>query len=322
MKTAIVNIADTGALESTVHMLEAVGYECSRPDPELIRILRNADLEGVYSVQELSESWGYPEPIVSRLAKPADMDKADLFVDLKAHVNYPRIVKQWPSLANKVLWRCINGGDPTKRKDGLPWAEPPCPVLTDNQWYEGYLRAYTHFPPYQRLYSRYRAIYVTGPPICLVHNVLRWGYGDIVEPLQRLGVKFYGGNCPDGLLQYLVAMNQLSSSISMVHVKVGDSVGFATLEAMASACPILVSRFYIAETKLHKLFSHGATCITFDRPTAVEEVKSALHVLADPDYNTKLGLAGKNRLLEIMWNKDKPADLQSFKGFMEHYFPC
>jgi hypothetical protein len=342
MKKAILNIADVGALESTSHMLESVGYVVSRPGPELLEEIRwQARCEGVYSVEELVEDWGYAQPSVNALASPGDVKSCDLFVDVKAHVNYPRIVEYWPCLKGKVLWCCLNGGDPLKRTDGLPWVNPPCPVLTNNQWYTQTHRigsqdcdhplyakalpvpwigrAYACYPPYQRLEQRKR-ICASGPPICLVHNVGKWGYGNLVEPLKALGVRFYGiGDGNECVIPHTEAMLRLEQAVCMVHLKIGDTVGYATVEAMAASVPLVVTQQYIDETRLYRLLEPERTCLTFDPENAVETLSAVLDRLQNPVENQEIGGRGRLQLEEVQWNAYR--DGPGFEDFLRRNFP-
>lgn len=315
MKKAILNIADTGALESTAHMLESIGYECRRPDNKLIGEIRNAGLEGVYSIEELVQKWGYDYPNVTALATCLDMENIDLFVDVKAHTNYERIVGKWPNLRDRVLWCCLNGGDPTKRKDGLPWSDPPCPTLTNNQWYVSIPDSYVCYPPYIHYKDSLRMGH-DGPPLCLVHNVMRWGYGGIVESLSKIGVKFYGGgdDTPNGLLTHKKSIELLEKALCMVYCKVGDTVGYAVLEAMSIGCPLVCTEHYIQETRQHWLLEPNVTCLTFNPQDPVKSVQKILTRLSEGEENAKLGEVARKRLGKLMWNKER--DGEDFKEFM------
>jgi hypothetical protein len=317
-RLAILNAADTGATESTAHMLESVGYSVARPGPELLHQIRwEARCQGAFSVEELVEKWGYSPARVPALASPEDVADAALFVDVKGHVNYGGIVARWPNLAGKALWLCLNGGDPLKRTDGLPWADPPCPVLTHNQWYDTVPRAYVCYPPYRRMGERRREG-IDGPPLCLVHNVARWGYGRLVEPLKALGVKFYGGgDGNDELTPHDRAMERLHSARCLVHVKEGDTVGYAVVEAMAAGVPVVCARRYVEETRLQALLEPGVTCLTWDDGgDEVGALAAILERLRDPVANQSVGAAGRARLDRLQWDEAIPADRNGFAGFM------
>ncbi len=315
MKLAILNAADTGATESTAFMLEQAGYEVRLPTEELLAELRRVGLENVLSVPDLVRDWGYAEPRVPRTAGVTDMHLADLFVDTKAHVNHERVVKVWQNLKNKVLWLCLNGGDPMKRTDGLPWADPPCPVLTHNQWYKNRPGACVCFPPYRRSGE----VLPTKPvdsPICLVHNVARWGYGGSLPRLRMKGVRFYGGG--DGnecLLPHAKVLQTLASSQYLLHLKKGDTVGYAMVEAMDLLVPFVCTQEYVRECRLEELLVPGKTCLTFDpeNPDSLEEVNRSL-----ANARTILALDARNRYRELAWQADR--DLAGFLEFLGRHF--
>lgn len=140
-KIAIVQVADTGPLESLVYMLRSAGYKCYTPNAALRSELKSIGCDTVLDIQTLVSQWGYEEPFAIPEASPSQMKVADLFVDIKAHRTYHLITQRWPNLTNKVLWYRINGGKPEHviRADGFDCgdeANPPCPVLTPNQWYK------------------------------------------------------------------------------------------------------------------------------------------------------------------------------------------
>jgi hypothetical protein len=282
-KNAILNIADTGALESTAMMLTAAGYKCYRPGPVLLAKIRQASATPVFSVEDLHDDFGYDWPRVNDLADLGDMASCDLFVDVKAHVNYPHLVRRWPNLAGRVLWCCLNGGDPLKRKDGLPWADPPCPVLTNNQWYN-----------------------------CLNRCIGCGAMSDLEmeEPHKSSPASRYK-DC-----QWPVEDVPWAGRAYACY-----PVGYATVEALASEVPFVCTSFYISETRLGQLVEPDRTCCVFDphsQAKAQLDLEAILRHLSNPDVNRRVGQAGRQRLLEVMWNADR--DLAGFKGFLERNF--
>lgn len=139
MKTAILQVADTGPLDSLVHMLEFAGYDCYLPNSQLYDELAALGCDTLVRVESLVRNWGYEMPLLQREAPPSLMEKCDLFVDIKAHRNAERVWKRWPHLRNRTLWYRINGGKPEHvvnfRGDMGDEANPPCPILTPNLWY-------------------------------------------------------------------------------------------------------------------------------------------------------------------------------------------
>ncbi len=316
MRLAVVNVADTGPLESTTLMLERAGWAVARPGPDLLRALRAAGLDHVQDPADLTRDWGYPVPLVDRLAFVKDMDAVDLFVDSKGHANAGRIAAAFPRLRDRVLWLCINGGDPNQRTDGLPWSDPPCPVLSHNQWHEGRPRQYTCFPPHARLTVRTPDA-GKGPPVCLVHNVGRWGYGSLVAPLRALGVRFHGGgDGTDSLLPHVEALAALSRARCMVHLKAGDAMPFAVIEAIACGTPVVCTRRWIADCRLGRLMVPGVTCLALDPEDAVDSARECISAMADPDHRWLIADNARRAWARLEW--DDPA---GFAAFLDDNFP-
>jgi hypothetical protein len=343
MKRAILQVADTGPLESLVAMLSAAGYACYLPSRGLKNRLKSIGCDTVLDIDTLVRQWGYPEPTPLSLTSGGhngvSMDSCDLYVDVKAHRAYDKVIKEWPRLKGKVLWYRINGGKPEHvvryeecddcdggGMDGRPLrnagpcagcngtgkvisedcgdeVNPPCPVLTPNQWYgvsacpDTYVdregaslhgaecdhcfrtdKTYTCWPPFVRFdhytpsrLSNEPADQVAPPrytnPICLLHNAKGWGYGRLFDPFRELGVRIHGVGSPDGLLNHNVVRQRLRECLAFVHLKSSDAPGYAIYEAMASGCPVVCTRRLIWRCRMQDLLIPGETCLVFDRET-------------------------------------------------------
>lgn len=356
MKLAILQVADTGPLESLVVMLNAAGYACGIPDRNLINRLKEIGCDTVLSVSDLAETPSYDHPFSIPTASIADMDKADLYVDIKAHRNGPKVWSVWPNLQKKTLWYRINGCYPehviNDRGDHGNEVDPPCPVLTPNMWYaEKHLdpieskldgdfypapwadKAYACWPPFHRfneyydVYGRTHGHY--DEAICLINNLQGWGYGMLKDRLKNEGIKFYGSGSSDGELHHSKVKSKLASAIAMVHLKSNDAPGYALYEALAAGCPVIVSRRLIWRSHMESLFIPGKTCLVYDQPThdsltretteeCYREIRYNLFELDDVSINKKIGMAGRDRLLEIMWNEKR--DSESLRQFMSKHF--
>lgn len=135
MKRAIIQCADSGPLESIVCMLAAIGYDCCIPSARLRQHLKQ--FGGlVLANEDLVRGMGY-DPVNVRQAD--SLANCDLFVDIKAHQTYHKIVQAHPNLAGKILYYRIQGGRPehvvNARGDHGDEVCTPCPILTPNQWY-------------------------------------------------------------------------------------------------------------------------------------------------------------------------------------------
>lgn len=376
-RRAILQVADTGPLESLVIMLRSVDYECYTPSDELKKELRAVGCDTVLDIRGLVSGMGYTPSMPLPEAGLAMMDDPRvIYVDVKGHRNGSKVVGRWPHLKNRILWYRINGGAPehviNDRGDHGNEVDPPCPVLTPNQWYKEKAvettteankewrtyspapwsgRAYACWPPFyrqdeyydkhQRVDGWYRAkrgelsldtirsLYQ--PPVCLIHNVGGWGYIDLVDPMRKLGVKFYGTGAPDGLLQHRTIAELLSRSLAMVHLKSNDAPGYAIYECLAAACPLVCTRRLIWRCRMQDLLIPGETCLVFDREThdgltpqdvedCTAEVAKNLEWLKDPEVNRRIGQAGRQRLLEVMWSEGRSRDVESLREFLQRHY--
>ncbi len=143
---AIIQCADQGPLESLVIMLQSVGWECLLPSEKLKHELRRIGCDTVLDIDSLMKGMGYERPFMIPEADLSDMNTpSTIYVDVKAHRSYPKIISRWPNLLNRVLWSRINGGRPEhviklSGEDCGDETHPPCPILTPNRWYtERYL---------------------------------------------------------------------------------------------------------------------------------------------------------------------------------------
>lgn len=349
-KTAILQCPDQGPVESLAVMLRAVGYECYLPSEMLRNRLRS--LFGgkglVLSPRDLTARMGY-DPVFAMPEAPVSlMASTDLYVDIKAHQVHDKIVKAWPNLKGKVLWYRINGAIPehvvNANGDHGDEINPPCPVLTPNQWYatEGAWsdRSYAMWPPFVRIgdyydtHGRHWNPDLAGRlahPCCLIHGLHGWGYGALIDPMRQLGVRMYGVVAPDGLLQHGEVPELLSYAKCMVHLKSNDAPGYALYEALAAGCPVICTRRLIWRCRMESLLIPNETCLVFDREThdalspddvqrCTAEVASHLERLSDPRENERIGMAGRERLREVMWSSERAEDVESLRAFMERHY--
>lgn len=380
-RTALLQVADVGPLESLVLMLRSVGYTCVLPNPQCLSELRGQGLDTVLSVHDLIRSGSYDpvRPPIGPLEEvgPEALRTCALYVDVKAHRNGPKLWKRYPRLADRTLWYRINGCQPehviNARGDHGNEINPPCPVLTPNLWYGSkywcpdckwveptsqllvsdrkcvntgcrkelqitpwYDKAYACWPPFVR-FSEYYVSYgraSTGydPPLCLVHNLQGWGYGALVEPFrEQFNLRCYGGGNPDGDLAHSEVPKRLAKALCMIHLKSSDSPGYALYEAMAAACPLIVTRRLIWRNRMEDMLVPGETCLVFDRETheglsaqdvaeCIREVKDNLIALRDLSINRRIGLAAKDRLKSLMWTADNDEHVASLSRFLYNNF--
>ena len=331
MKTAIVQCADTGPCQSIELMLRAAGYRLKIPGLRLREELRSLGCDTVLDNESLHSSMGYallafPEATIQ------EMETCDLFVDIKGYRNGPKVWERWPRLRNRTLWYRINGGWPIDHPTSGNEVDPSCPIVTPNLWYaeqrEG-RKAFACWPPFAA-FGDYASAAATRKgicdnrtldaytdPICLIHNPEGWGYSKLIPGVRELGVKMYGQPAPDGLIQNYEVHAKLARSLAMVHLKSNDCPGYSLYEAIAAACPIIVSRRLINRMHMQDLFVEGETCLGWDEPgidiegrgeidieKCRAEIEQHLLALHDPVLNWTIGISARERLKHLMFNPE------------------
>lgn len=342
MKRAVIQCVDTGPLESLVYMLRAVGYECYLMSPQVRDRLRSYGCDTVYDVSAMMRQEGVEMPFKEAPLPLADIStfaSCDLYVDVKAHRNGPKVWPHYPQLNRRTLWYRINGGEPTVVPGKGDEVNPLCPILTPNQWYgrQPYKsdRTYTCWPPFLR-FNEYYDVNGRDPceqPLCFVHNIIGWGFGGHTKGMCNLGVRIHGNGAPHNLVQHATIPSLLSKAAAYVHLKMNDAPGYALYEALAAACPILLSQRMLHKCLMDDVYVDGQTCLLYDFVDLAmvhhghtdmeisrncEQVAAHLERLKDPSENRRIGLAGHERLKELMWREDR--DLGSLAEFMGRNF--
>lgn len=336
-KVAVLQVADTGPLESLVVMLESVGYDCYLPDAHVRAAMRGeAGCDSVLEIKHLVENMGYENPMTLKKATLQTFVNADLIVDIKAHRNHSKYVKQWPQFEGKVLWYRINGCEPEITKQGDE-RNLPCPILTPNMRYgdDGPWKrtgSYACWPPFRKFHSYCQPrVREYEAPISLIHNLQEWGYQEMIAPCNLLGIRLFGARSPHGLVPHQEVPNLLSAALCMIHLKSSDSPGYALYEACAAACPLIVPRRLIWRSKMQDLFEEGVTCLCFDQEThdplsyddmveCTREINEGMLQLKDAAENERIGRAAQTRLREIMWSAQNDLDVNSLKEFFHANF--
>ena len=347
MKLAILQMADTPQIESSAVMLRHAGYEVKVCGTQLRNAIQKTGCDTVLAVQSMLDA-GYDalDPTIKE-ASLDDMERCDLFCEIKVR-NVEKIWSRWPRLRGKTAWWRVNGARPEHviKPDGKGNMEdcgnemdPPCPVISANLWYgtEEYNkqgRNYVFWPPYPRAAeydpSRRKDLIRMDNPFCLCHGINGWGFYAILARCAALGVNVYGVNAPMGVIHHSKVPNLVPNGLAMVHIKSVDCPGWAIYESMLGGCPIVVARLLINRMRGQELFKEGSTCLAFGMPgdetgrgpmefdQCVLEIATAIDKLKDPDYNRKIGFAGRERLLKLIWSVDR--DGPGFKAYMERVF--
>lgn len=134
MPLAILQMSDTPQIEQTAQMLRVAGYDVKYCGDNLRSNLISAGCDTVLSVQSMVER-GYDllDPAISA-AKPSEMDKCDLFVEIKIR-NVSKVIHRWPKLQGKIAYWRVNGAQPEICPKGGDEVNLPCPIITACLWY-------------------------------------------------------------------------------------------------------------------------------------------------------------------------------------------
>lgn len=351
-RTAICQVGHPGSLDSLTLMLRAVGWTVKVPGGHLRDMLKRMDCDTIISAAGMAQGWGgtlATEPHIEATINDLN-DPTSIIIDTKAHRNGPKIWVKYPSFKNRTLWYRINGGRPCIVEGKGDEINPPCPVLTPDQWYQsdkplnGTIpqstldKSYSCWPPYAKWNDHWRprkTLYT--PPVCMTHGLDGWGYGVVGEALRKsIGLRCFGGyGSPDGLYRMLDTPQLLSETQCLVHLKSQDCPGYSLYEALASGCPVVVSRMLIEWCKMGELFVEGETCLCYDRgmvpeppgympidtAECIREAEECVSRLKDPKLNQRIGEAGRERLRKIMWSPIADSSRQSLTEFMTRMFP-
>lgn len=347
---AVLQVADTGPVESLVVMLRSIGIECYYCSPRLRAILRNLGCNNVLEIDTLVRSWGYEKPMPLPDAEPSLLSRKDtIFIDVKAQKNAELMWKVWPNLKGKTIWYRINGCEPENVPGHGNEVDPICPTLTPNLWYglpnkPWSPKSYAFYPPFYRIdemqaFNIDRMRNFKGrvadfskhyfPPISLIHNVEGWGYRDLIPKLrEQLGVKCHGVNSPDRLIGHRESLVALTKTLALIHPKPSDAPGYTLYESLAIGCPIIVSRRLIQRCLMQNLLEDGVTCLAFDNYDKkeyssqdvidnIKEIEKHLKYISNPENNVRIGEAGRERLKSLMWSETNPTDKQNLINFMK-----
>ena len=339
-KIALCRVSDTEPLLSLVRMLEYAGYECVLPDRGLRDYLRSIGCGNVDEFSDMREKFGAEMP-PARLHEFQKHCLAgiDLLVDVNAFRNGPLVWKDYPQLKDKTLCYFINGGPPRSTEDKGNGIDPPCPVITTNQWYRtdtyqeikgsvkeivelGHTapwrdKSYVFYPSFER-WDRVlpRRMDPEAAPVCFCHNVMGWGYGEFVEGARNLGVKFYGfGSSPDGMMPHEITFEFLAKTPCVVYLKGGGAVDYAVLEAMAAGVPVLFPVRYMRDTRTEELMG---LCGALDDRYLLQEIETAVSLYRDPVRNAHLGAWAQQRVRDLCWNEGR--DGPEFAEWMGRMF--
>ncbi len=133
MKLAIMDNGDEPQLRSTAAMMLSAGYELRKCGRQLREALKDAGCDTILGTDYM-ERLGYDRCDDIQEAALADMDRADLFLEIKVR-NVEKIEARWPRLRGRIAWWRVNGAQPEICPKGGDEVNLPCPVITACMWY-------------------------------------------------------------------------------------------------------------------------------------------------------------------------------------------
>lgn len=341
-KLAILQMSDTPQIESSAHQLRLAGYEVAICGDELRTQLQAAGCRAVLPYRGMLDA-GYDKLNDGTWeAGPQDMQRCSLFCEIKVG-NLDLISQQWPHLRNKLCWWRVNGAMPEYTPHGGDETDPPYPVVGANLWYREPIfnrrgKNHVFYPPYPRMddYLRLNRSSMRAssnfydPPFCLCHGFKGWGYNACLPRMVEQGIRVFGMGAPDGIIPHKLVPRYMEQGLAMAHMKGSDCPGWALYEALLAGCPIVMPRLLVTRSHMEDLFIDGQTYlgvgpvgtgdgkVETEHDRCMDEAIIHLEALRDPHYNQKIGLAGRNKLMEVMWRADR--DLPAFCEWLAKEF--
>lgn len=328
MLRAVVTGCDTHPIRSLAMMLKSVGYEVSMLTDEAMDKLRKRGYPGGVDANMLN-GMGYVNAGLPS-ATETDLETCDLFVDIKK-VDADAMLKLYPRLVGKTIIFLINGGWDDYEDYGDFY-----PVVTSNFWVK--TNAFKVYMPFDNIHNLQPREKITEfePPIGLLHNARKWGFGHIIdEVMARTGLRVYGSyDSPAGMLTNDKVGEKLSKALCFIHLKASDCPGYALYEAMASGVPVVVTELFIDRMQFSGMYVKEKTCLTWGREayeitnndrrkivehmydkagTMIEGIVRAVERLKDPELNYEIGHRGYEHWKSLTeWNEKKQEQFKKF----------
>lgn len=325
MPKAVVVGCDSHPIRSLALMLRSVGFDVSMLTDHAMDMLRKRGYPGGVSA-EMLRNMGYVDAGLPA-ATEADLEDCDLFVDIKVP-DADAMIALYPRLKGRTAIFLINGGGDAYLDYGDHY-----PTITTNFLVR--TNAFQCYMPFDNVHGLApRAPRETfEPPIGLLHNARKWGYGGIIDRvIERTGLRVFGSyESPAGMLPNEKVGEKLASALCFVHLKASDCPGYALYEALASGVPVVVTELFLERMKYRDLYLDGATCLTWGKTSfrvdeekivesidasaeaMIEEIAECVERLRDPKLNAEIGMAGHLRWKALTeWTDEKREKFRAF----------
>jgi hypothetical protein len=151
------------------------------------------------------------------------------------------------------------------------------------------------WPPYYGPLDQTQRTSIGSYLITAVENAQGWSNVGVLQELRdhpESKLELYGGGPPDWSrkLPQKEFFARLRASLAMYHLKPFDTPGFAVMEAALQGVPIIFPHDWIRCTET-SFFKHGENCLVVE--TKRDAVLELVRKLKDPEYNRKIGAAGR-----------------------------
>jgi hypothetical protein len=164
------------------------------------------------------------------------------------------------------------------------------------------------WPPYHKIVD-FKARESFDPfIITVIKNLRGWSDEGLCarlrdNPLTNLDL--YGGGPPDWskLIGHHDLVVKISRAIAMFHPKPTDTPGYAVMEAVLQAVPMILMPDFLRSTESGYFFRNDETCLIVKNE---EEIIAAVERLKDPAINKRIGVACRDQLLDLAdWEKNR-----------------
>jgi hypothetical protein len=151
------------------------------------------------------------------------------------------------------------------------------------------------WPPYYGPLDQTQRTSIGSYLITAVENAQGWSNVGVLQELRdhpESKLELDGGGPPDWSrkLPQKEFFARLRASLAMYHLKPFDTPGFAVMEAALQGVPIIFPHDWIRCTET-SFFKHGENCLVVE--TKRDAVLELVRKLKDPEYNRKIGAAGR-----------------------------
>jgi hypothetical protein len=169
------------------------------------------------------------------------------------------------------------------------------------------------WPPYHKIVD-FKARESFDPfLITVVQNLRGWGSEPLCARLRDnplTNLELYGGGPPDWSkrIPHQDLVRRIGQAVALFHPKPTDTPGYALMEAILQAVPVILMPDFLRSTESGSFFRNDETCFIVKDE---QELHEAVEKLKDPTVNKMVGTACRDQLLDLAnWDKNRERVLQ------------